>query len=114
MSKKDLNQPATKGDLAKVESGFKAEIAAVEQKLDQKIERVYSSQVQAGSELGRKIDRVSDKMDKLHSDLMSAFEATVVKGEKYDQKAVTHAGILMEHTEKLSDHETRITTLEKK
>ena len=54
------------------------------------------------------------KMDKLYSDLMSAFEKTLFKGEKYDQKASTHAVMLMDHTDKLSAHENRITLLEAK
>ncbi|MBI4803574.1 MAG: hypothetical protein HY796_13730, partial [Elusimicrobia bacterium] len=44
----------------------------------------------------------------------SSYEKTVLKGEKYDQKAVTHGGILIDHEEKLSNHETRITLLESK
>ena len=55
-----------------------------------------------------------EKLDKFYSDLMSAFEKTIFKGEKYDQKASTHADMLIGHTDRLANHESRITLLETK
>ena len=48
------------------------------------------------------------------SELLAAFEQSVVKGQMYDQKTVTHGAILTDHGDKLLKHETRITLLETK
>ncbi|MFA6433142.1 MAG: hypothetical protein WCW52_00455 [Elusimicrobiales bacterium] len=109
MSNNDSDkQPAAKGDLELVKTELNGRINSVEDKL----EKVYLSQVQADSKLHKKMDILSAKMDKLYSGLMSAFEKTIFKGEKYDQKAATHADMLTDHTDKLTDHETRIALLE--
>ena len=45
---------------------------------------------------------------------MGAYEESVVKGQRYDQKTLTHADILMNHEDKLFKHEERISFLEAK
>ncbi|MBI4802537.1 MAG: hypothetical protein HY796_08445 [Elusimicrobia bacterium] len=133
MSGNSKSKPATKADLkgleqkisgvddklqkfalqqAETNSRLEQKIDSVEQKLDKKIEKVYLSQIQADSKLENKMDTMMDKVDKVHSNIMSAFEKTIFKGEKYDQKALTHADILMTHEEKISDHERRISSVE--
>ena len=121
----DINRsaPATKGDLIDGLTGLKTElkldisaldkkIDSVKTELDQKIEKVYSSQIQADARLEHKMDKMMDKMDKLYNNTMSSYEKTVLKGEKYDQKALTHADMLMDHGDKILNHETRINLLE--
>ncbi len=95
-----------------VKTELNEKIDSVEQRLDQKIEKVYMSQIQADSNLEKKMDIMMGKVDKFHNAIMSAFEITIFKGEKYDQKALTHADMLMEQGEKILNHETRITLLE--
>ena len=81
-----------------VEQRLDQKIDSVEQRLNEKIEKVYSSQIQADARLENKMDKMMDKMDKLYSNTMSSYEKTVLKGEKYDQKALTHADICLLYT----------------
>ncbi len=129
-TKADLKELATKADLQKLEQATKADLQKLEQatkadiqklatktelkELEQKIEKVYLSQVQADSRLEQKMDKMMDKMDKVYSSVMSAYEKNIFKGEKYDQKALTHAAILSDHTAQITGHETRLRKLEAK
>ena len=109
------SEPATKADLKeldqKIEKVYLSQVQA-DSKLEQKIEKVYLSQIQSHAQLEQKMDKMMDKMDKLYDNTMSSYEKTVLKGEKYDQKAMTHANILMEQGDKISNHEKRLTLLE--
>ncbi len=55
-----------------------------------------------------------EELRSIKSALLSAFEASVMKGQMYTQKAVTHGDILSGHEEKLLNHETRLASLESK
>ena len=115
------SEPATRTDLNELARTTKADLQELEQKLtdridsvEKRLEKVYLSQVQADSRLEQKMDKMIDKMDKVYGSVMSVFEKTLFKGEKYDQKALTHADILSDHTAKLSEHENRPKKLEVK
>jgi len=101
-----------RGDIELAKTELRSEMNSIELKLYETIEKAYISQVQADSKLEQKMDKMMAMTEKFHSNLMSAYERTVVKGEMYDQKATTHAGILNGHTAQLADHETRIQKLE--
>ena len=119
MNDNNKSELATKADLKELAQTTKTDLKELEQKLngkidsvEQRLEKVYLSQVQADSRLEQKMDTMMGKMDKIYSNVMSAYEKTLFKGEKYDQKALTHGGMLSDHTAKLSEHENRITLLE--
>ncbi|HBB65865.1 MAG: hypothetical protein A2X28_09845 [Elusimicrobia bacterium GWA2_56_46] len=103
MKDETQSAPATRGDLTELKTEF-----------NQKIEKVYTHQLQSGAELKREMETMMLKIEKLFSNTMSAYEKTVIKGHKYDQKADTHADILTAHGEKLRDHENRLALLETK
>ncbi|MBI4801560.1 MAG: hypothetical protein HY796_03450 [Elusimicrobia bacterium] len=143
MAKKTDHQPATKGDLADAVTGLRtelkieiaavrSELAAVKTELKGDIADVRSELAAVKTELKNDIKNLSGEILKIHfrmdrletnmmtelrsfkSELLAAFEQSVVKGEKYDQKAVTHGAILTDHEDKLLNHENRITLLETK
>ncbi|HBW23241.1 MAG: hypothetical protein A2X28_05735 [Elusimicrobia bacterium GWA2_56_46] len=121
MAKTNTNQPATKGDISNLRSELKADIKLLDQKLDRKVGALDQKTTTLGVELAKtqlRIDRLENnvitEIRSFKSELLSAFEASVVKGRMYEQKAVTHGGILATHEEKLLNHETRLATLETK
>ncbi|PIU20171.1 MAG: hypothetical protein COT18_03670 [Elusimicrobia bacterium CG08_land_8_20_14_0_20_59_10] len=128
-------QPASKDDLVAVKTELKKEIADVKTELKSDIAQVRSGLAnldQKVSTLDQKVDTLgiegaktqlnlfefkNDIMTALRefkSELLSAFEESAMKGQKYDQKALTHGDILNGHEDKLLNHENRITLLETK
>ena len=139
MAKNTGRQPAGKDELAAVKTelkgdiaGLRSELAAVKTELKGDIAAVRSELAAVKTELKDDIKnlpgellRTNLKMDRLETNIMSelrnvksellaAFEQSVVKGRMYDQKAVTHGAILRDHEDKLLKHEDRITFLETK
>ncbi|MDP2865735.1 MAG: hypothetical protein Q8O90_05790 [Elusimicrobiota bacterium] len=112
------NQPATKGDLADLRVELKTDINRIDQKIGQMDQKIGQLDTTVRSLCGEML-KIRSRMDRLEhniiealrsckSDLISAFEASVVKGRLYSQKAVTRGDILSGHEEKLLNHETRV------
>ena len=139
MTETNNNQPATKGDLALLKTDItdlrtelktdiadlrtelKTDIKDLAQKMDQKFTQTDKSLASLGVDVAKNTLRMDtlehNMMEALRgfkSDLLSAFEASVMKGQMYSQKAVTHGDILSGHEEKLLNHETRLASLESK
>ena len=111
----ELKLKATKGDIAGLRTELKTDIKG----LDQKFERIDKTLLSLGVEVSKtnlRMDRlennIMEALRSFKSELLSAFEASVMKGQMYSQKAVTHGDILSAHEEKLLNHETRLTSLE--
>lgn len=118
------NEPATKGDLADLRTELKTDINRIDQKLGQMDTTLRSLSTTVHS-LGVEVSKTNLHMDPLEnnimtelrsfkSDLLSAYEASVMKGQLYSQKAMPHADMLSGHEEKLLNHETRLASLETK
>jgi len=139
MTETNNNQPATKGDLALLKTDItdlrtelktdiadlrtelKTDIKDLAQKMDQRFAQTDKSLASLGVDVAKNTLRMDtlehNMMEALRgfkSDLLSAFEASVMKGQMYSQKAVTHGDILSGHEEKLLNHETRLASLESK
>ena len=136
----ELKLKATKSDLADLRTELKTDIKGLDQKFDQKfgqIDQKFTQIDQRFGQIDQKFERIDKtllslgveasktnlRMDRLEnnimealrgfkSELLSAFEASVMKGQMYSQKAVTHGDILSAHEEKLLNHETRLSSLE--
>ena len=117
-----------KTDIADLRTELKTDIKDLAQKMDQKfgqIDQRFAQTDKSLASLGVDVAKNTLRMDTLEhnmmealrgfkSDLLSAFEASVMKGQMYSQKAVTHGDILSGHEEKLLNHETRLASLESK
>ena len=128
MTETNNNQPATKGDLADLRVALKTDITDLRTELKADISRIDQKMGQldtAVRSLGLDVAKNNLQMNTLEhnmlealrsfkSDLLSAFEASVMKGQMYSQKAATHGDILSGHEEKLLNHETRLASLESK
>ena len=128
MTDTNNNQPATKGDLALLKTDLadlRTELKTDIKNLDQKMDQKFAQTDKSLASLGLEAAKTNSRMDRLEhnmmealrsfkSDLLSAFEASVMKGQMYTQKAVTHGDILSGHEEKLLNHETRLASLESK
>ena len=135
MTETTSNQPATKGDLADLRAALKTDIKDLRtelktdiKNLDQKVGQLDQKVGQLDKtvlSLGIEVSKTNLRMDRLEhnimealrsfkSDLLSAFEASVMKGQLYSQKAATHGDMLSGHEEKLLNHEPRLTSLETK
>ncbi|MBI4802916.1 MAG: hypothetical protein HY796_10375 [Elusimicrobia bacterium] len=121
MAKKTDHQPATKGDIAAVRSELadvkaelKSDIVAVKTELKDDIKNLSGELLKTNFKMDRLETNMMTELRSFKSELLAAFEQSVVKGRMYDQKAVTHGAILIDHEDKLLKHETRITLLEKK
>jgi len=126
MIEMDDTRPATKGELKHEIAGLKAELKADIHLLDQKfgqLDQKFNQLDQKTSSLGLEMAKTQLRIDRLESSIMTelrsfksellgAFEASVVKGRMYEQKAFTHGDMLSAHEDKISDHETRITVIE--
>lgn len=64
--------------------------------------------------MGQLENNIMTELRSFKSELLSAFEASVMKGQMYSQKAVTHGDILSAHEEKLLSRENRLSSLETK
>jgi len=115
--------PATKADLKEVESRLDAKIDGVEERLDAKISGVDKSLGSRINGIAGELVKTNAKMDRMHEEIMSglrdfrgellkAFEDAVVKGKRYEDKALTHADQLQSHEARLQDHEKRLHALE--
>jgi hypothetical protein len=89
--------------------------------MDQKFTQTDKSLVSLGVEVSKtnlRMDtleyNIMTELRSFKSDLLSAYEASVMKGQMYSQKAMTHGDILSGHEEKLLNHETRLASLETK
>ena len=128
MTETNNNQPATKGDLALLKTDItdlrtelKTDITDLRTELKTDIKNLTTTVNSLGVDVAKNTLRMDtlehNMMEALRSfkrDLLSAFEASVMKGQMYSQKAVTHGDILSGHEEKLLNHETRLASLESK
>lgn len=125
MAKKTDHQPATKGDLTAAVTGLRtelkgdiaavrSELAAVKTELKDDIKNLSGELLKTNLKMDRLETNIMTGLRSFKSELLAAFEQSVVKGQMYDQKAVTHGAILRDHEDKLFKHEDRITLLETK
>ncbi|MDO8803848.1 MAG: hypothetical protein Q7R35_05420 [Elusimicrobiota bacterium] len=132
MTETNNNQPATKGDLADLRTELKTDITDLRTALKTDITDLRTelktdikNLTTTVNSLGLDVAKNNLQMNTLEhnmlealrsfkSDLLSAFEASVMKGQMYAQKAITHGDILSGHEEKLLNHETRLASLESK
>ena len=124
MTETNRNQPATKGDLAVLKTDIadlRTELKTDIQRLDQKVGQLDKTVLSLGVEVSKtnlRMDTLENNimtaLRSFKSDLLSAYEASVMKGQMYSQKAMTHGDIISGHEEKLLNHETRLASLESK
>ena len=128
MTSKNGSKPATQADIQKldgrideVRTDLKADLQAVENRLNQKIDRVGAVVIRTQGQMQELGQSLRDEMARQTHQLLAAFEASAAKGAAYDQKALTHGAMLQDHEEKLrdygrslADHRKRISTLEAK
>ena len=103
MTETNNNLPATKGDLADLRTELKTDIRSLSGE-------VLKTQLR----MDTLENNIMTALRSFKSDLLSSYEASVMKGQMYSQKAVTHGDILSGHEEKLLNHETRLASLESK
>jgi hypothetical protein len=103
MTETNNNQPATKGDLADLRTELKTDIRSLSGE-------VLKTQLR----MDTLENNIMTVLRSFKSDLLSSYEASVMKGQMYSQKAMTHGDILSGHEEKLLNHETRLASLESK
>ena len=106
-------QPATKGALADLRANPTIDIEHKCEEINQTLLSICAEVVKFNLKLDRFENNFMEELRIIKSDLLSAFEASVMKGQLYSQKAATHGDILSGHEEKLLNHETRIASLEK-
>lgn len=112
----NADAPATRADLESIEAGIRADLGAVETRLDRKIDRIAVELVKTQSDVRSIREAMETKMATKDdvSRILAAIDAFAQKGESYDRKAVSHGGILVDHTESLKDHERRLRVIEAK
>lgn len=129
--------PASKADIAAVETRLTRDIAAVETslktdiaRLDQKLDQNVARLDQNVARLDRNIDRLAAEVVKTQADvrdirltmatkddvgrILAAIDAFAGKAVAYDQKSISHGAILTEHEDKLREHGRRLVSLETK
>ena len=110
----DSKIDSVKEELHAVEKRLDQKIDSVENRLTQKIEKVAIEITQTNVRMDRMENNIMTGLREFRSELLNAFEQSVVKGKMYEDKAVTHGQILIGHEDKLADHESRLAVLEKK
>ncbi|MBI4802002.1 MAG: hypothetical protein HY796_05725 [Elusimicrobia bacterium] len=119
MNKANANQPATKADLNSLKSELKADI----NRLDDKVKGLDNTVKGLSGEVLKnsfKIDRMVDRLDTEFSTkadinrLFNLLDSIAGDVKRYQREDALHGEAVIQHTEKLSNHETRITLLEKK
>ena len=117
-TKGDLERFATKDDLKKMEANFetkfttKDDLKEQEQKLNNKIETVYHEVVKLQSKVGNIEEKMATKDD--INRIMNAIDTFAGEAKDYRRKDADRGHTLMEHHDKLEDHESRVTALEAK
>ncbi|MBU2573755.1 MAG: hypothetical protein KKH28_06755 [Elusimicrobia bacterium] len=108
MAQKDLNQPATKGDLAAVKSELKNDITRLEEiaktnTLD--ISRIKEDVGGIRETMAAKddINRVMNSIDRFAAEYISYRNRDILRGDE-----------IMKHGDRLNDHEARLQKLETK
>ena len=125
MTETNNNQPATKGDLAdlravlttditSLRTELKTDIADLRTELKADIRALSGEVLKSQLRMDTLENNITTVLRSFKSDLLSSYEASVMKGQMYSQKAVTHGDILSGHEEKLLNHETRLASLESK
>ena len=95
----EANEPATKADISR---------------LDAKIDKVALELSKAIYKVDGRIDGLKAEMGANTDRILGAIDAVLQRGQTYDQKALSHGGMLVDHTAKLKEHEGRLKTLEAK
>ncbi len=124
-TKDDLKELATKTELKELGQKLTGRIDAVEQKLTDKIDgveqkltgRIDSVAVEV-AKTNLRIDRMENNMMEtlrsFKSDILSSIDAFAAEALSYRNHDTLRGRAIMDHDEKLKDHETRLTTLETK
>ena len=134
MKTDNSSEPATKGDLNKVENRLNQKIDSVETRLNQKIDsvetglnqkidsvetglnakinNVYLEVIKLQSRVGNIEEKMSTKDD--ISRVLNAIDKFAATTENYIRKDLERGQMLMKQEDKLQNHEKRLTTLETK
>ena len=123
MKTDNSSEPATKGDLNKVENRLNQKIDSVETGLNQKIDsvetglnakinNVYLEVIKLQSRVGNIEEKMSTKDD--ISRVLNAIDKFAATTENYIRKDLERGQMLMKQEDKLQNHEKRLTTLETK
>ena len=102
----DSSQPATKADVRAV----REELKAVEQRLDQKIDRVAMEVVKTQAQIEDISSKMATKDDFCR--LMNTMDDIAGTVKHYQRADITRGKTLIDVEIQMKDHEKRITTLE--
>ena len=114
MAENNNHQPATKGDLAAVKTELKTEIAAVTTELKNDIKELSGEILKINFRMDRMEDTINTKVA-MKDDLNRIFnplDSIAGDVKRYQREDALRGEAVIRHTEKLSDHENRITLLE--
>ncbi|MFH2202854.1 MAG: hypothetical protein ABIJ96_07055 [Elusimicrobiota bacterium] len=108
MSAAKKNEPATKADIGQL--GKKIDGVRTELKGD--FNRMALRIAGNESRMDRMESNIMTELRGFRSELLTAFEDSVIKGRRFEDKALTHGHQLQEHEMKLRRHEKRLNALE--
>ncbi|MBU2574644.1 MAG: hypothetical protein KKH28_11265, partial [Elusimicrobia bacterium] len=115
------HQPATKGDiaavkgdLAAVKTELKAGIAAVKDDLDNKFKDLSGEILKFHFKMDRMENRLNTEFSTKTDRIFNLLDSIAGDVKRYQREDALRGEAVMQHTEKLSNHETRITLLETK
>jgi len=112
MLKGDLAELKTafKDDLAGLRTEVKGDLAELKTELDGKMKNVYLETIKLQSRVANIEEKMSTKDD--INRILSAIDKFAGMADNYKRKDMERGHMLMEQHDKLQDHETRLTALE--
>ena len=112
MTKNDNDQPATKADLKELKQSLNQKIDLVETSLNQKTENVFMELLKTQADVRNIKETMATKND--INRIMNAIDVFAGEAKDYRRKDIERGQMLMEHHDKLENHESRVTALENK